>query len=238
MERDRGRPGRLHLSGTIAVVTDRATARALTDLPYHRYLADSEAPPEESADHECVHFVGTDLSDAEVQGSRFRECAFSDATFGTARLSRTNFTDVWLSSCGLIRTDVTASGWLDAEFVTTVLAGTAAYDSTMRRVIFHGCKLDAVNLRGSRLTDVTFVDCALREIDFGGATLTRVRFPGSSLRDVRFDGAVMDRVDLREATELRLQLGAGPLSGLVIDTGQLLGLAPTFASALGVTVAD
>ncbi|WP_043536844.1 pentapeptide repeat-containing protein [Saccharomonospora cyanea] len=219
-------------------MTGRTAPRALTDLPYHRHLVETGELPADSADHEYVHVTGTDLSSVDAPGSRFVECAFSGVAFGSARLSRTNFTDVWLNGCGLIGTDVTATGWLDAEFVTTVLAGTAAYDSTLRRVTFHGCKLTSVNLRGSRLTDVTFVDCALRDVDFGGATLTRVRFPRSTLRDVRFDNTVLDRVDLRETTELRLHLGAGSLSGLVIDSSQLLGLAPSFAAALGVIVAD
>lgn len=95
-----------------------------------------------------------------------------------------------------------------------------------------------MNLRGGRITDVVFADCALEEVDFGGATLTRVRFPGSTLRDVRLDDATMDRVDLREAADLHLRLGPTSLAGLVVDSAQLVALAPTFARALGVTVTD
>ncbi|MDX6744854.1 pentapeptide repeat-containing protein [Actinocorallia sp. A-T 12471] len=130
------------------------------------------------------------------------------------------------------------SRWIDSEISVGSLAGTALFGSELTRVHFVGCKLVSVNLREARLRDVTFTDCTLDGVDFSGATLTDVSFPGSSLREVRFDRAKMKNVDLREARDLSLHVAPDALSGLVITGLQLLDLAPAFAQALGVRVAD
>jgi uncharacterized protein YjbI with pentapeptide repeats len=225
-------------SAECGAVTSRPVPRALSDLPYRRHLVPVTEPFDDSTDLDRAHVTGVDLSATDAPASAFSECAFSSVEFGTARLPRSRFTDVRLTGCRLVGTDITTSSWFDAELVNSVVAGGLAYDSTLRRVTFHGCKLASVNLRGSRITDVVFADCTLDEVDFGGATLTRVRFPGSTLRNVGLDDATMDRVDLREADDLHLRLGPSSLTGLVIDTAQLTALAPAFAQALGVTVVD
>jgi uncharacterized protein YjbI with pentapeptide repeats len=118
-----------------------------------------------------------------------------------------------------------------------VLAGVQAYGSKLRRVVFRGCKIDSVNLRGATLIDVVFDDCLLRDVDFSGATLDRTRFPGSRLSGVDFTRTTFKKVDLRGA-ELGISAGFDSLRGTMIDTTQLIALAPTFAHVLGVTVSD
>ncbi|MBK1783484.1 pentapeptide repeat-containing protein [Prauserella cavernicola] len=214
------------------------TPRALTDLPFHRYLEDTDEVPGPSSDHEVAHYRGTDFSDVRADGARLTECAFSDTTFGASRWRGARFNDVWFQGSQLVGTDLAESQWLDTEFVTCALAGTATFDVTMNRVVFHGCKLVSVNLREARLDDVTFSHCVLRDVDFAGAGLRRVSFPGSELLGVHLDQAVMDGVDVRGAGELDLRTGRGSLKGLTITHAQLAELAPLFAAALEITVTD
>ncbi|GAA0958399.1 pentapeptide repeat-containing protein [Actinocorallia libanotica] len=128
--------------------------------------------------------------------------------------------------------------WLDSEISTSSLAGTPVYGAELSRVSFFGCKLVSVNFREARLRDVTFTDCVLDDVDFTGATLNGVSFPGSALKDVRLDCTTMKRVDLRKARDLSLQANRDSLAGLTMSPLQLLDMAPFFAHALGVTIAD
>jgi len=133
-----------------------------------------------------------------------------------------------------------------------VFAGVQAFTCVLRRVVFRGCKLDSVNFREAALTDVTFEDCVLRAVDLGGAKLQRVRFPGSTVSGLDFTKANCANVDLRGArlgerdAEAESGAGAGAgikagfdsLSGVRIDSLQLVSLAPFLAHHLGITVAD
>lgn len=124
-----------------------------------------------------------------------------------------------------------------------IAARVQAFSLTGRRVLLRGCKLDSVNFRMSKLTDVVFEDCVLRDVDFGAAKLTRARFPGSTLLNADFTRVACKDVDLRGA---RLGSGSVPgikagydaLSGARIDSLQLMTLAPFLAHQLGITVAD
>jgi uncharacterized protein YjbI with pentapeptide repeats len=106
-----------------------------------------------------------------------------------------------------------------------------------------------VNFRDAALTDVTFDDCVLRDVDFGGAKLQRVRFPGCTVSGLDFTKAACKDVDLRGARlgERGADGGSGgsgiksgfdSLSGVRIDTVQLMTLAPLLAHHLGITVSD
>ena len=83
-----------------------------------------------------------------------------------------------------------------------------------------------------------FDRCELMEVDFGEATLTNLRFPGSRLRRMRFAGAALKKVDLTGATELDVAGGIESLRGAIIDSVQLIDLAPALAVTLGITVKD
>ncbi len=95
--------------------------------------------------------------------------------------------------------------------------------------------LDAVNLRGAVLEDVTFEDCVLRDVDLGGARLSRVRFAGCRIERLDLSSATLSRVDLRGA-QFTLARGYDRLGGAILDIGQVLELAPALAAQLGIDV--
>jgi uncharacterized protein YjbI with pentapeptide repeats len=102
--------------------------------------------------------------------------------------------------------------------------------------MLRGGKIDYLNLREARLTDVVFHGCVLSEADFGGARLERVEFRDCVLRRADLTAVRMKDVDLRGAAELDIARGVERLAGAVISPGQLLELAPAFAAQIGVRV--
>jgi uncharacterized protein YjbI with pentapeptide repeats len=128
--------------------------------------------------------------------------------------------------------------WVDVSWHGSVLAGIEAYGANWRRVRLVNCKLDSVNLRDARLREVTFENCTLRDVDLAGAALETVTFAGCRIEGLRLDRAKLQAVDLRGVRELHLASGIDGLRGSIMDSGQLMSLAPQLAASLGIIVAD
>jgi uncharacterized protein YjbI with pentapeptide repeats len=142
---------------------------------------------------------------------------------------------VWLRDVRLTGVDLAETSWLDATVIGGVAAGVSAFGAQLRRVAFHGCKLDSVNFRGASLTEVSFDECLLRHVDFAGAKLTKTVFTRSRLVESDFTGVTLDRVDLRGA-ELGIIIGPDSLRGATITAAQLADVAPLIAENLGIVV--
>ena len=165
------------------------------------------------------------------------ECAFSEVTLENVTARRSRFSDVWLRDVRLLSVDLAESAWLDATFVGCAVAGLQAFGATLRRVVFHECKLDSVNFRGAQLADVTFEDCLLRDVDFAGATLKRAQFPRSSWPAPIFPAPPWTRPTCA-ARELDITAGFESLRGAIMTTAQFLSLGPALARQLGVDLKD
>jgi uncharacterized protein YjbI with pentapeptide repeats len=210
--------------------------QSIEELPFASALQPFDGDFSATDDFDSYHFADATYQNASATGARFMECAFSAVQLDEARLRRARFSDVWLHETRLVSSDLAQTDWLDCWFVAAGAAGIQAFDAQLRRVVFHRCKFDSVNFRGARLTEVVFDSCFLRDVDFSGATLDQVSFPGSRLIEVEFAQTVCGRVDLRGA-ELGIS-GLDGLRGAVIDSGQLVDLAPSLAAALGIAVED
>ncbi|MER6400578.1 pentapeptide repeat-containing protein [Kitasatospora sp. NPDC059973] len=210
----------------------------LADLPYAHLLRPHSGPLRSDERYDTVHFDAGEYTDQSAGGATFLECAFTGVALSGVRLRRARFNEVWAQAGRWVACDLSDTEWQDSAVTGGVLAGVAAHGSALRRTVFRGCKLEAVNLRAAVLRDVVFEDCLLRDVDFGDAKLTEVSFPGSTLEEVRFRGAKLTKVDLRGAVRLGLPDGHQGLQGAVISSPQLLELAPLFAQALGITVKD
>jgi uncharacterized protein YjbI with pentapeptide repeats len=210
--------------------------QSIDELPFASALQPFEGDFSATDDFDSYHFADATYENAAATGARFMECAFSAVQLDDPRLRRARFSDVWLHETRFVSADLAQTDWLDCWFVAAGVAGVQAFDAQLRRVVFQRCKFDSVNFRGARLAEVVFDSCFLRDVDFSGATLDQVSFPDSRLIEVEFANAACDRVDLRGA-ELGV-LGLDGLRGAVIDSGQLVDLAPALAATLGITVQD
>jgi uncharacterized protein YjbI with pentapeptide repeats len=211
--------------------------RQLADLPYAAALRPHSGVLAADGEYDAARFDQVAFEDADARNAIFLECAFTQVSVQGGSFRRARFSEVWLRDVRLMSTDLAQTSWVDATFIEGVAAGVEAFGSTLRRVSFHGCKLDSVNFRDSRLTDVRFENCLLRGVDFGGATLTRTVFAESQLRKVNFSKASLDEVDLR-GSELDIVAGPDSLRGAIISAGQLTGIARALAESLGIVVID
>ncbi|MGA4842894.1 pentapeptide repeat-containing protein [Streptomyces sp. G45] len=218
--------------------TPHPAPRDLADLPYAHRLEAFAGELEREGDHESVHFDGGDFVDLDGGDSVFIECAFSSVAFEGGRYRRSRFNDVWAHQTRWVGADLAETQWTDAEAGAGLLAGVELHGARLRRVVFHHCKFDSVNLRATELRDVAFVDCLLRDVDFGGAHLAGVDFPGTTLERVRFDNVTVDRADLSRAAALGISSGFDALRGATISGLQLVELAPALALTLGIEVTD
>jgi uncharacterized protein YjbI with pentapeptide repeats len=215
-----------------------STVRELVDLPFASLLVEHTGELAADQDYDTVHFARREFTAATASHSHFTECAFTSVTFNEGRFRRSRFNDVWMDTLRLVGTDLAETDWLDSTVRSSMLAGVTAFSSQLRRVVFQGCKFNAVNFRASEFTDVTFQDCVLQEVDLNNAKLTKVAFPGTTLDQVHMDKATLAKVDFRGASELNLASGYDALHRAVINTGQLTQLAPILAEWLGITVKD
>lgn len=181
---------------------------------------------------------GGRFDDLDVPNARFSESAFTSMVINRGSMRYTRFTDVWLRHVRWVGTELADTVWMDGELVAGALSGVDFAGANLRRVRFEGCKFDSVNFRSARLREVSFIDCVLRDCDFGDAELTKVTVPGSMLGGLSLNKARLSKVDLRGAAGLDITDGLDALRGATISGMQLIDLAPAFARAIGVTVAD
>ena len=209
----------------------------LTDLPFATALRPHQGGLELGGDYDCAHFDKAAFDGADAANSRFLECAFTGVSFQDGGLQRSRLTDVWLRDVRLTGTSLAETEWTDATLIASAVAGAEAFGAQLRRVTFHGCKLDSVNFREAVFTEVIFEDCLLRDVDFTGASLTSTAFPRSRLTQVTFAKMTLDRVDLRDA-ELGITTDSGSLRGAIVTTAQLVDMAYLLADSMGIIVAD
>lgn len=98
-----------------------------------------------------------------------------------------------------------------------------------------GGKIDYLNLRGSRLTNVLIEDCTITDLDLGGIQGNRVSLANCRIDTLDLTQAKCIHVDLR-TSEFSSITGVEGLKGATVDDAQLSLLAPLLASHLGIVV--
>jgi uncharacterized protein YjbI with pentapeptide repeats len=193
---------------------------------------------EPDGDYDGLEFKDLDLGGQEGLGARFIDCALRECVLNETALVRTRFVDSVLRGVRGVGTDLAGASLRDVEVLDARLGGLQLHGAVLERVLIKGGKIDYLNLRRARLKDVVFEGCVLAEPDFGGAELERVEFRDCVLRRADLSGARMKNVDLRTVAELDIARGLDRLAGAVINSVQLLYLAPAFAEQIGVRVED
>ena len=143
---------------------------------------------------------GVSFNETQLRGASFRDCILTEVYAPVLRAARSTLRDVEISN----------PRWGSAEL----------YEGGWQSVRIDGGKLDYLNLRGSKLTDVLITDCIINELDLGSATATRVALKNCTIGSLDLSGARLKDFDLR-GTDFRTISGLGSLAGLVIDDYQL-----------------
>ncbi|MDQ0733891.1 pentapeptide repeat-containing protein [Arthrobacter agilis] len=163
---------------------------------------------------ECV-LEGVSLDDTDLRGARILECAFEDLFAPVFRAPRSSWRETSLRS----------TRWGSAEL----------YDSRLDGVHLDGGKLDYVNLRSARLTDVLVSGCIIGELDLTGVRATRLALADCTIGTLTLDGAQLRDADLRTSSFRGIQ-GIDGLRGVTIDEYQLQLLAPFLAESMGLRI--
>ncbi|AHJ99871.1 pentapeptide repeat-containing protein [Hymenobacter swuensis] len=130
---------------------------------------------------EQFHFIGFDLSQADLAGRRFSECLFENCNLAGASLANTSLQNVAFESCKLLGLQFTSCR--DMLF----------------DVHFDRCQLDYASFWGKVMPNTRFVSCSLQEVDFTRADLTNAVFQECQLRGAIFSQTRLPGVDFRTA---------------------------------------
>ncbi len=101
-----------------------------------------------------------------------------------------------------------------------------------------GGKVDYLNLREARVTDVVLEGCVVGELDLIAATATRLTLVDCRVERLDVTRATLDRGGPARCGPVRPWTGSAHLRGAVISGDQLLELGSAFATHLGVRVVD
>ncbi|MHA7209765.1 pentapeptide repeat-containing protein [Arthrobacter sp. MDT1-65] len=195
-----------------------------------------EAPHLLDGDHrEGEHYERLDLDGAELAGITLQECLFEGVS-----LDGTDLRGARVIECafeGLFAPVFRAprSSWRETSLRSTRWGSAELYDSRLDGVHLDGGKLDYVNLRSARLTDVLVSGCIIGELDLTGARATRLALADCTIGTLTLDGAQLRDTDLRTSSFRGLQ-GLDGLRGATIDEYQLQLLAPFLADSMGLRV--
>ncbi|MFB0836936.1 MULTISPECIES: pentapeptide repeat-containing protein [unclassified Arthrobacter] len=199
----------------------------LEDLPGHAFRRGDR--------HENARFIRAAMDGLDLADSVFAECRFDAASLSDAQLRGASFRDCILAEAYAPVFRGARTTWREVEFRNPRLGSAELYESGLQSVRIDGGKVDFLNLRGAKLTDVLISGCIINELDLGGAAATRVKLEGCTVGSLDLTGAKLKDFDIR-GTEFRGISGLGSLSGMVIDEYQLNLLAPLIAAHLGVAV--
>jgi uncharacterized protein YjbI with pentapeptide repeats len=174
----------------------------------------------ESGDTHDARLVGVRLAGLRVVGGRLAGPTVRDVAARDVALA-----GLVVDSGGATRVTVdggrlSGAVWVNGEIRDARLTGVRADGLTLRfgrlyRCRFEDCDLTGLDLTRSRLDHVEFVRCDLTGADFTGVTAAAARFT-----DCRYDRVV----------------GAEGLAGAEIAAGDLIGLAPSLATALRISI--
>jgi uncharacterized protein YjbI with pentapeptide repeats len=177
------------------------------------------------------------ISGLRVRAFGANELRLEKVNASEAILERTGFSDVELLNCDMIATKLPESSWRRVLIDSSRCSGVQLQTSILKDVTFINCKLNFANFRFSKLKKVSFKDCVLDEADFYSAELESVDFENCSLDKTEFSNAKLKHVDLR-SSEITGVSGISSLAGAIIDSMQLVRLAPLLASECKIIVKD
>jgi len=155
---------------------------------------------------EQFHFVGCDLSEANLSGLRFEDCLFERCNLTNARLGGAALQNVAFADCKL----------LGLNF--------GACQDMLFGVHFDLCQLRYSSFAGKKLAGMRFGQCNLTEVDFTNADLSAVAFVGCDLTQTIFHDTQLVGTDFTTATGFSLDPEANNLTGARFALAGLPGL--------------
>ena len=213
----------------------RARDGWLSDARLATLAALDAADVEDDAQLDEAVLRDADLGAVDASHLVLRECALERVGLRDATLARLVADSVRVDDCDLANTRWNGASLAWTEIRDSRATGLDLAESSMRHVVFRGCRLDLASLRYVEGEDVRFEDCTLHEADLTGAVLHDAAFVSCELRAVDLTSADLDGADLTTSTLAEVR-GVGGLRGAHVRAEQLVTLVPALASHVGIVV--
>jgi uncharacterized protein YjbI with pentapeptide repeats len=159
-----------------------------------------------------------------------------DTDLSRTRLDGLVLADVRFEGCDLANSVWRGASVDRAEFIGCRLTGLDLAEASLRHVVIRQGGGALISFRFAELKHGRFEDCVLTEADFQDARLPAIIVRGADLRGASVYGAHLEGADLRGSILDDLRMRATDLAGATIDPIQLVGLARTLASLIGIRV--
>lgn len=184
-----------------------------------------------------VRLSSLSLDYAEAGSVRLEQVRLEDVSMGESKLRGLRIVDTAASEISAANGDWGGAQLRRATFEGGRLTGLSLGEARLEEVEFKNCKLDYANFRHSTIDHVTFEDCVMTDADFQGAVIRASRFANCLLARADFSTADLAWVDMT-GSDLEVAGSAAGLRGAIIDSLQLIDLAPRLARELGITVKE
>ena len=176
------------------------------------------------------------LANRVARNVRFERVRMRDTDLSHTRLDGLVLADVSLEGCDLANSVWRGASVDRAEFIGCRLTGLDLTEASLRHVLIRQGGGTLISLRFAELKHSRLEDCVLTEADLQDARLPAVVVRGVDLRGASLYGASLEGADLRGSILDDLRMRATDLAGATIDSIQLVGLARTLASLIGIRV--
>lgn len=175
--------------------------------------------------------TGRDLTGVTLTGCVIRSGVLSDVVLRSAQVIDTRLADAYATTLLASR-----SLWRGSLLERVRIGSAELFDTDLVSTSLRSSKVDDLNGRAARWTDVIVADCDITTLDLAGARLERVAFERCRIGTLELSGTTCTDVDLRSTTIGHID-GLEGLRGATIEPGQLIELAPALARNLGIVVA-
>ncbi len=121
---------------------------------------------------------GCNLTEADLSGCVFEECSFSECNVSNPIIKGSKLVNVDFKDCKIVGLNFYNCDQLlfECSFTTTQLRNCNFSDLKMKRVHFHGCKIDECDFENTFLVEAEFNDSVFRETLFHNCNLERASF--------------------------------------------------------------
>lgn len=214
-------------TGTQPPVVSFASPGHLDDVDATELRAGDEREGERYAD--------ADLTGVDLSGANFVECEFDAVTLTDTQLRGARFVDTLVTASFAPTLLAGRSTWRDSLVQSPRWGSAELFDAELNSLHLRGGKIDYLNLRGARLTNVLIEDCQIGELDLGSIRGDRVAIRNCRIGTLDLTRAFCKNVDLR-SSDFSTVNGLEGLRGVTVDDSQLALLAPVLAAHLGLVV--
>jgi uncharacterized protein YjbI with pentapeptide repeats len=184
---------------------------------------------------EGERFSGNEAAGVDLSGAGFLECLLDGLILTDTALRGSRFVDSLVTASFATSLVAARSTWRRTRVDRPRWGSAELFDSVFESVTISGGKIDFLNLRGAKLTDVLIEDAQITELDLAGFTGTRVAIRNCRIDTLDLTRATCVDVDLRDTSFSRV-MGIEGMRGTILNEIQLAEFAPVLASLLGIRV--